>query len=93
MKIVWKEWTTEPRMGHGVHFHDLRRTFGTLGAIAARIDEKAMQKLLGHASIQTTMKHYVMSTEEHEREAIERLGEVLDSYMDTSKKEATQTVA
>lgn len=25
MKIVWKEWTTEPRMGHGVHFHDLRR--------------------------------------------------------------------
>ncbi len=25
MKIVWKEWTTEPGMGHGVHFHDLRR--------------------------------------------------------------------
>jgi len=78
---------------HDVHFHDLRRTFGTLGAIAAHIDEKAMQKLLGHASIQTTMKHYVMSTEEHEKEAIERLGELLDSYMDTSKKEATRTVA
>jgi integrase len=30
---------------HDMHFHDLRRTFGTLGAIAARIDEKAMQKL------------------------------------------------
>ena len=25
MQIVWKEWKTEPRMGHGVHFHDLRR--------------------------------------------------------------------
>lgn len=54
----------------GVHFHDLRRTFGTLGAIDARIDEKAMQKLLGHASIETTMKHYVISTEEHEKEAM-----------------------
>jgi integrase len=71
-----------------VHFHDLRRTFGTLGAIDARIDEKAMQKLLGHASIETTMKHYVMSTEEHEKEAVQRLGSILDSYMDTSKKEA-----
>jgi hypothetical protein len=25
MKIVWKEWKTEPCMGHGVHFHDRRR--------------------------------------------------------------------
>jgi integrase len=76
-----------------VHFHDLRRTFGTLGAIDARIDEKAMQKLLGHASIETTMKHYVMSTEEHEKEAIQRLGSMLDSYMDTSKKEAITKTA
>ncbi|MDD4196536.1 MAG: hypothetical protein PHT96_09030 [Syntrophorhabdaceae bacterium] len=52
-----------------------------------------MQKLLGHASIETTMKYYVMSTEEHEKEAIERLGNMLDSYMDTSKKEATEKMA
>ncbi len=76
-----------------VHFHDLRRTFGTLGAIDARVDEKAMQKLLGHASIETTMKHYIMSTEEHEKEAIQRLGDILDSYMDTSKKEAIKEMA
>jgi len=71
---------------HDLHFHDLRRTFGTLGAIDARIDEKAMQRLLGLASVETTMKHYVMSTEEHEKEGIKRLGGLLDSYMDTSKK-------
>ena len=76
-----------------VHFHDLRTTFGTFGAIDARIDEKAMQRLLGHASIETTMKHYVMSTDEHEKEAIERLGGLLDSYMDTSKEKAIAKMA
>lgn len=76
-----------------VRFHDLRRTFGTLGAIDARINEKSMQKLLGHASIETTMKHYVMPTEAHEKEGIERLGNILDSYMDTSKKEAIEEMA
>ena len=76
-----------------VHFHDLRRTFGTLGALDARMDEKAMQRLLGHASIETTMKHYIMSTEEHEKEAIKRLGDILDSYMDTSKKETVTRTA
>ena len=78
---------------HDLHFHDIRRTFGTLGAIDARIDEKAMQKLLGHASIETTMKHYVMSTEEHEKKEVQRLGNILDSYMDTSKKEAIKVMA
>jgi integrase len=76
-----------------VHFHDLRRTFATIGALYARIDEKAMQKVLGHASIETTMKHYVMSTEEHEKEGIQRLGGILDTYMDTSKKEAIKKMA
>jgi len=76
-----------------LHFHDLRRTFGTLGAIDAHIDEKAMQKLLGHASIETTMKHYIMSTEEHEKEGVKRLGGLLDSYMDTSKKETISKMA
>jgi integrase len=76
-----------------LHFHDLRRTFGTLGAIDARIDEKAMQKLLGHASIETTMKHYVMSTEEHEKEGIKRLGGLLDSYMDTSNIKTIRKMA
>jgi len=57
------------------------------------MDEKAMQKLLGHASIETTMKHYIMSTEEHEKEAIQRLGDILDNYMDTSKKETVTRTA
>ncbi len=76
-----------------VHFHDLRRTFGTLGAMDARINQKVMQKLLGHASIETTMKHYVAATEEHEKEGIQRLGGILDTYMDTSKKEAIKEMA
>ena len=76
-----------------VHFHDLRRTFGTLGAIDARIDEKTLQKLLGHASIETTMKHYVMPTEENKKAGVNRLGDIMDSYMDTSKKEAIQKMA
>ena len=76
-----------------VHFHDLRRTFATLGAIEADVGEKLMQKWLGHASIETTMKHYVMFAEEHEKEAMKRLGELLDSYMDTSKKETVTRTA
>jgi integrase len=52
-----------------------------------------MQKLLGHASIETTMKHYVMSTEEHEKDGIKRLGGLLDSYMDTSNKKAIREMA
>lgn len=78
---------------HDVHFHDLRRTFATLGALYAHVEEKDMQMLLGHASIVTTMKHYVMSTKESKEEAIKRTGNVLDSYMDTSKKEATKDMA
>ncbi len=57
-----------------VRFHDLRRTFGTIGAIDAGIDEKAMQNLLGHASIETTMKHYVMSTEETRKRSNQEVG-------------------
>ena len=40
-----------------------------------------------------TMKHYVMSTEEHGKEAIGRSGNIPDSYMDTSKKEAVEETA
>lgn len=76
-----------------IHFHDLRRTFGRLGAIDARIDQKVMQKFLGHASIETTMKHYVATTEENEKEGIRRLGGLMDTYMDTSKKEAIKEMA
>jgi len=39
------------------------------------------------------MKHYVMSTEEHQKEATKRLGDILDTYMDTAKKEAIKEMA
>jgi hypothetical protein len=68
------------------HFHDPRRTFATLGTIDARIDEKAMQNPSDHASIETTMRHYVVSAEEHEKEAIKRSGRLTDSYRGTSTK-------
>lgn len=37
--------------------HDLRRSFGTL--LAAKVRPAVLQRLMRHADIQTTMKHYV----------------------------------
>ena len=52
--------------------HDLRRTFGTMCAWAG-VPPKTLQKWMGHKSIETTMKYYVMSPDVYEVEAIKRL--------------------
>ncbi len=51
-----------------------------------------MQKWMGHKSIETTMKYYVVSPEDSEQEAIKRLAEGMDNYTDTLiKKELEET--
>ncbi len=50
------------------------------------VSPKALQKWMGHKSIETTMKHYVVSPEDFEQEAIKRLVGAVDTYTDTSLK-------
>jgi len=69
-----------------VRFHDLRRTFGTMCAMK-NVPPKTLQKWLGHKSIETTMKYYVVSPDDFEQEAIKRLDCLVDTLEDTSKKE------
>jgi hypothetical protein len=68
-----------------VKFHDLRRTFGTI-CVFKNVPPKPLQKWLGHKSIETTMKYYVVSPEDFEQEAIKRL----DGRMDTLKEKGLQ---
>ena len=68
-----------------VRFHDLRRTFGTICAMK-NVPPKTLQKWMGHKSIETTMKYYVISPDDFEQEAIKRLDSIVDSPEDTSKK-------
>ena len=55
-----------------VRFHDLRRTFGTI-CVFKNVPSKTLQKWMGHKSIETTMKYYVVSPEDFEQDAIKRL--------------------
>jgi integrase len=55
-----------------VVFKDLRRTFATMCALR-RVPPKTLQNWMGHESITTTMKYYVISPEDHEQEQIKRL--------------------
>ncbi len=67
-----------------VRFHDLRRTFGT-NCVFKNVPPKTLQKWMGHKSIETTMKYYVVSPEDYEQKAIKRLDAGMDTYRDTSK--------
>jgi integrase len=60
----------------GLRLHDLRHTFATWW-ITAGGDLVALSKILGHASIQMTMR-YAHATPEVVRLGIERVGELLD---------------
>jgi len=71
-----------------VVFKDLRRTFATMCALRG-VRPKALQNWMGHESITTTMKYYVVSPEDHEQEAIKRLDGMSGggTYRDTTKTE------
>jgi len=53
-------------------FHDLRRTLGTNLANKGT-SPKIVQKLMGHSSLETTMKYYVNADMEQQREAVNAL--------------------
>jgi hypothetical protein len=72
-----------------VTIHDLRRTFGT-DCSRSRIEPKRLQGWMGHRSIETTMKYYVVVNQDYELEAIRRLDGRMDTHMDTSKNRELQ---
>ena len=57
----------------GLRFHDLRHTAATR-MVEAMVDLVTVSKILGHSSIQMTMR-YAHPTPENMRRAVERLGE------------------
>jgi len=61
----------------GVRLHDLRHTAASK-MIEAGVDLVTVSKILGHSSIQMTMR-YAHPSPENMRRAVERLGEILDS--------------
>ncbi len=50
--------------------HALRHTYATR-AIECGVNPKALQELLGHSSLQTTMDTYVHVTDDSKRSAVE----------------------
>ena len=66
----WKHWLKE----HEVSFdrHSIRHTYATV-LYESGIDPKSAQKLLGHASFQTTMDIYTHLSDQHLQEATEKL--------------------
>ena len=59
-----------------LRIHDLRRT-ASVTVIEATGNPKTAQKILGHADLQTTMKHYSSVEEAEVREGVEALAKAL----------------
>lgn len=59
-----------------VRFHDLRHTFATL-AIQSGVDAKTVSSILGHYSAGFTLDTYTHVTGEMQKEAADRVGNVL----------------
>ncbi|WP_343210754.1 site-specific integrase [Anaerolentibacter hominis] len=60
------------------NFHCLRHTFATR-AIELGMDPKTLSELLGHAHVETTLRRYVHSQNEHKRNEMKKLEGVLSS--------------
>src|SRR5208282_3895999 len=65
---------------------DLRRTFAT-DCDFKGTNPKRLQRWLGHSSIETTMKYYVVAPEDEDLEEIKRLDVRKDTYRDTLENE------
>ncbi|MBE5946548.1 MAG: hypothetical protein E7259_06395 [Lachnospiraceae bacterium] len=60
-------------------FHFLRHSYATL-LLAAKVDMKTAQGLLGYSSIQMTDDIYASSLMSKKKEAVESLDKLLKSY-------------
>jgi integrase len=62
--------------------HDLRRTFGS-NCVMAGVTLATVQAWMGHASINTTIKHYGHLAKSFRKEEIKKIEGRMDTYMDT----------
>jgi len=72
-----------------VVIHDLRRTYGS-NCVMAGVSLATVQKWMGHASINTTIKHYGHLTQSFRKEEIKKLEGRMDTCMDTWLKDFTE---
>ncbi len=72
-----------------VVIHDLRRTFGS-NCIMAGVSLATVQAWMGHASINTTIKHYGHLVKSFRKEEIKKIEGRMDTYMDTQIKRASE---
>lgn len=56
----------------GFCLHSFRHTFGSY-AVMAQVDLSTVSKLMGHSSVQVTMRYYTHLTPVHEKEAMKKL--------------------
>ena len=66
----WNKWKKD----HGVEIdrHQIRHTYATI-LYTAGIDPKSAQRILGHANFQTTMDIYTHLSDQHIKDALEKL--------------------
>lgn len=65
-----------------VVIHDIRRTFGA-NCVMDGVDLATVQAWMGHASIETTIKHYGHLVKSHKKDAIKKIEGRMDTCMDT----------
>jgi len=68
-----------------VVIHDLRRTFGS-NCVMSGVSLVTVQAWMGHASIETTIKHYGHLVKSFRKEEIRKIEGRMDTCMDTWKK-------
>ncbi len=74
-----------------VVIHDLRRTFGS-NCVMDGVSLVTVQVWMGHASINTTIKHYGHLVKSFRKEEIKKIEGRMDTCMDTYKKQVDAIV-
>ena len=67
--------TTKLKIKKNLHFHIARHSFGVI-LLENDVDIYKVSKLLGHKSVQTTIKHYANITDKGAREAIDSFPQI-----------------
>ncbi len=70
-----KNLATKLELKKTLHFHIARHSFGVI-LLESDVDIYKVSKLLGHKSVQTTIKHYANITDKGAREAIDSFPEI-----------------